>query len=509
MALLKINLNFNQDELADLNDAKLYKKLDHNIKVKEMITQSLNNVFKQLNPKLVNDCAGQVKYLLDLANKTKDITQSLVILDTTKLALIAPGVWAEKSKKVHSIKELYDWCNEKKESASRPIFNVCFLFQLPNPIINDYNTICFFCNLKFTYDQAMCQLSLDLKRIELINLKEALSKKQFSLNLNAETKYIDDPEIIKYILTWKQLITDDNKNLDAYLHISDWKRFLGAAKEYYKNKSTQKKDTNGLDTIFWLQDTYLTLGKSYTCYILQPKTTPIASFSVSSSKQYYLIKKQVLKKPSDIPEVYYSVYINFKQDNQLNNLIKDINKECIAKNQTLIQLSEEIKDKQAQLKNIQLSMQELATTLNQKQLELNQITNLVNDLNSQVRSKQDEVKAINNRLYPSSLNGVIGVTNALQASQLSTQLTKANQELIELKNKYQTELNNQNQLKLIVQQLTTQATTNQTRIQELTQEINKAHVIINTYKQANEKYSSLINTIKNSNYDCKKIGRLT
>ncbi|MBQ3621555.1 hypothetical protein II941_01920 [bacterium] len=85
MALLKINLNFNQDELADLNDAKLYRKLDHNIKVKEMITQSLNNVFRQLDPKLVDDCEGQVKYLLDLANNTKNCMQSIAILDTTKL----------------------------------------------------------------------------------------------------------------------------------------------------------------------------------------------------------------------------------------------------------------------------------------------------------------------------------------------------------------------------------------------------------------------------------------
>ncbi|MBQ3621554.1 hypothetical protein II941_01915 [bacterium] len=47
----------------------------------------------------------------------------------------------------------------------------------------------------------MCQLSLDLKRIELINLKEPLSKKQFTLNLNKEFKYLDNPEVIESILT--------------------------------------------------------------------------------------------------------------------------------------------------------------------------------------------------------------------------------------------------------------------------------------------------------------------
>lgn len=505
MALLKINLNFNQDELADLNDAKLYRKLDHNIKVKEMITQSLNNVFRQLDPKLVDDCEGQVKYLLDLANNTKNCMQSIAILDTTKLVWLANGDWSEKSKKIHSIKDLYDWCNEKKESTTRPLSNVCFLFQLPNAIINDYNTICFFCNLQFIYDEAMCQLSLDLKRIELINLKEPLSKKQFTLNLNKEFKYLDNPEVIESILTWKQLITDDNKNLDAYLHVNDWKRFLAAAKEYYKNKSTQKKDCNGLDSIFWLQDTYLTLGKSYTCYILQPKTNPIASFSVSSSKQYYLIKKQVLKKPSDIPDVYYNVYINFKQDNQLNNLIKEINQECIAKNKTLLQLSEELKDKQAQLKNIQSSMQELVTNLRQKQTELSQIKSLLTNLNLQVVAKQNQVNEINNQLRPTNFNEVTTITNATQVFELNNQLDNANNELSTLKNKYQIVFHNHHQLNLIVQQLTNQVATNQTRMQELDQEINQDRMIINTYKQANDKYSSLINTLKNDNYDCKKI----
>ena len=505
MELLKINLNFNQDDLADKNEAKLYRKLDHNIKIKEMITQSLNNVFKQLNPKLVDDCVGQVKYLLNLANKTKDATQSIVILDTTKLVWIAPGEWSEKSKQVHSIQDLYDWCNEKKQSATKPLYNVCFLVQLPNVIVNDYNTICFYSNLNFNYEHDMCQLSLDLKRIELINLKELLSKKQFTLSLSEEIKFIDDPEVIKNILTWKQLIIDDNKNLDAYLHVNEWKRFLGAAKDYYRNKSLQKKDSNGLDTIFWLQDTYLTLGKSYTCYILQPKVNPIASFNVSSSKQYYLIKKQTLKKPSDIPDIYYSVYINFKQDNQLPNLIKDINQECINKNDTLMQLSDSIKDKQSQLKNMQASMQELGNNLKQKQIEFTSTSKLAATLNAQVNAKQSEVNAINSQLHNLNINGNINQSNVLQVDQLHHQLINANNELSNLKSRYQVAFDNAHQLDLIVQQLAKQVDSSQTRMQELDQEIAKARMIINTYKQANEKYSQLITTLKNGQYDCKKI----
>ena len=150
MALLKINLNFHEDDIADWNDAKMYHKLDHATKIKDMILQSLNNVFKQLDSKLVDDCKGQVKYLLNLANKTKDVTQSIAILDTTKLAWLANGNASERVKTIHSIKDLYDWCNDKKESATKPLYNVCLLVKLPSNIVNDYNTICFFCNLNFT-----------------------------------------------------------------------------------------------------------------------------------------------------------------------------------------------------------------------------------------------------------------------------------------------------------------------------------------------------------------------
>lgn len=501
MALLKINLNFHEDDIADWNDAKMYHKLDHATKIKDMILQSLNNVFKQLDSKLVDDCKGQVKYLLDLANKTKDVTQSIAILDTTKLAWLANGNASERVKTIHSIKDLHDWCNDKKESATRPLYNVCLLVKLPSNIVNDYNTICFFCNLNFTYDHDMTQLSLDLKRIELINLKDNLSKKQFSLNLNDSKKYIDDPEVIKNILTWNQLIAEDNANLNTYLNINDWKRFLAALRIYYQTLSGQRKDTNGQDTIFWLDDTLITLGKSYECYILQPKINHLANFNVSSSKQYYLVKKQVLKKPTDIPDVYYNAYINLKQDNQLNNLIKDINKKCIMINGSLMQTSNDIKDKEAQLKNIQSSMNELANSLQVKQSAYNEATKSLDVLRAQLNAKQNEVNALNNQLARLNYENAHG----LQVDQLQNQLTVATNELVELRNKCNFAINNKDQLNSIVQQLTNQVTTNNIRIQELVSEINKQRMLINTYKQANEKYSKLITTLKNSNYDCKKV----
>ena len=501
MALLKINLNFHEDDIADWNDAKMYHKTDHNVKIKEMITYSLNNVFKQINSKLVDDCLGQVKYLLDLTNKTKDATQFIAILDTTKLCWLAPTTDNAKLKKVHSIKDLYDWCNEKKQTATRPLYNVCLLVKLQTNIVDDYNTICFFCNLSFIYDHDMTQLSLDLKRIELINCKDDLSKKQFTLNLNDSQKYLDDPAVIENILTWKQLITEDDPNLNTYLNISNWQRFLKAINAYYINLSSVRKDPNGPDSIFWLDDTYITLGKSIQCYILQPKTQPIASFNVSSSKQYYLVKKQVLKKPSDAPDVYYSAFINLKQDNQLNNLIADINKKCAFTNHTLLQLSNDTKDKEAQLKNIQASMQTLDVALKQKQTEWNDASKSLAVSHAQLNAKQNEVNALNNQL----VNYRNHFGSDLQVNQLENQLKVANQQLIELRNKNNSAINQEHQLNLIVNELANQISTNRDRLQELTEVINKNHQTLNIYKQANDKYQKLINTLKNSNYDCKKI----
>ena len=47
MALLKINLNFHEDDIADWNDAKMYHKLDHPTKIKDMILLNWDMKFGQ------------------------------------------------------------------------------------------------------------------------------------------------------------------------------------------------------------------------------------------------------------------------------------------------------------------------------------------------------------------------------------------------------------------------------------------------------------------------------